>query len=164
MLIHSGAALACSLHYFANVRRLWTILLISALSLSGVAVAADALVVTPREELDGFLEAVSRGEPSARTDAVIQHMDPNQQSLRVSADGKLQRFGDGESAELAENVRQVLGVFDSPQQELLQHSIKVDGNNASVTTRMGDSSYEQTVIYELALKEGRWLVRSMRAL
>jgi hypothetical protein len=127
-------------------------------------VAADALVVTPREELDGFLEAVSRGEPSARTDAVIQHMDPDQQSLRISADGKLQRFGNGESGELAENVRQVLGVFDSPQQELLQHSIKVDGNSASVTTRMGDSSYEQTVIYELALKDGRWLVRSMRAL
>lgn len=146
------------------VRRLWTILLISALSLSGVAVAADALMVTPREELDGFLEAVSRGEPSARTDAVIKHMNPDLQGLRVSADGKLARFGDGDSAALADNVRQVLGVFDSPQQELLQHSIKVDGDHASVTTRMGDSSYEQTVIYELALKDGRWLIRSLRAL
>ena len=146
------------------MRRLWTILLISALSLSGVAVAADALVVTPREELDGFLEAVSRGEPQARTDAVIGHMDPAAVPLRLRTDGKLLRFGNGEAGELAENVRQVLGVFDSPQQELLQHSIKIEGERASVTTRMGDSSYEQTVIYELALKDGRWLIRSLRAL
>lgn len=134
------------------------------MSLSGVAVAADALVVTPREELDGFLEAVSRGQPMARTDAVIQHMDPELVPLRLSADGKLSRFGSGDNTELAESVRQVLGVFDSPRQELLQHSIKVEGERASVTTRMGDSSYEQSVIYELALKDGRWLIRSLRAL
>jgi hypothetical protein len=146
------------------VRRLWIILLITAVSLSGVAVAADALVVTPREELDGFLEAVSRDEPSDRTDAVLKHMDPGAVPLRLSADGKLSRYAEGEAGELAERVRQVLGVFDSKQQELLQHSIKIDGERASVTTRMGDTSYEQTVIYELALKEGRWLVRSMRAL
>jgi hypothetical protein len=129
-----------------------------------VAVAADALVVTPREELDGFLEAVSREEPAARTDAVIAHMDLKAQPLRLTADGNLSRYDAGESAELAENVRQVLGVFDTKQQELLQHSIKVDGDRASVTTRMGDASYEQTVIYELGLKDGRWLVRSMRTL
>lgn len=126
--------------------------------------AADALVVTPREELDGFLEAVSRDEPSARTDAVMTYLDLKAQPLRITADGNLARYDVGESAELAENLRQVLGVFDSKQQELLQHSIKVDGDRASVTTRMGDASYEQTVIYELALKDGRWLVRSLRAL
>jgi hypothetical protein len=164
LLIQSEAYLARGLHYVRSVRRLWTILLISALSLSGVAVAADALVVTPREELDGFLETVSRREPQARTDAVIGHMDPDAVPLRLNADGKLLRFGNGETGALVESVRQVLGVFDSPQQELLQHSIKIEGERASVTTRMGDSSYEQTVIYELALKDGRWWIRSLRTL
>lgn len=146
------------------MQRLWTILLVSALSLSGVAVGADALVVTPREELDGFLEAVSRPSSNERVDAVLEHMKPDVVPLRVSSDGKVERFEAGESAELAENLRQLMSVFDSAKQELLQHSIKVDGERASVTTRIGDASYEQTIIYELTLNDGSWLIRSVRAL
>lgn len=146
------------------MRRLWTILLISALSLSGVAVAADALVTTQREELDGFLDDVSRDRLDARIDGALAYMNPGAVELRIQNDGKQLRFAEGESEALTDNVRTTLGVFDSNKQELLQHSVKVDGDRATVTTRMGDNSYEQTVIYDLVRRDERWLVRSLRVL
>jgi hypothetical protein len=147
-----------------GVRRLWTILLISALSLSGVAVAADALVTTQREELDGFLDSVSRDRLDARIDGALAYMNPSAVELRIQNDGKQTRFVEGESETLAQDVRATLGVFDSTKQDLLQHSVKVDGDHATVTTRMGDNSYEQTVIYDLVRRDERWLVRSLRVL
>jgi hypothetical protein len=146
------------------VRRIWTILLITALSLSGVAVAADALVTTDREELDGFLDDVTRGQLDQRIDGALAHINPGAQPLRLQADGHVQKFEAGESSELSESVRQALGVFDSPKQKLLQHSVRVDGARATVTTRMGDSNYEQTVIYDLARQDERWLIRGVRVL
>jgi hypothetical protein len=146
------------------VKRLWTILLVSALSLSGVAVAADALVVTQREELDGFVDAVSRDDADGRVDGALSYVDSDLVPLRLSSDGKLQRFEADDRAQLTETLRQVMSVFDGKQQQLLQHAVRVDGDHARVTTRIGDASYEQTVIYELVRKNERWLIRSVRAL
>jgi hypothetical protein len=146
------------------VRRLWTILLITALSLSGVAVAADALVTSQREELDGFLDDVTRTGLEQRVDGALAHLNPGAVTVRLQADGHVRRFEAGESGELAESLRQALGVFDSGKQKLLQHSVNVDGERASVTTRMGDAGYEQTVIYDLIRRDERWLIRGMRVL
>lgn len=164
MLIRPTAGLARALHRHPSVRRLWTILLITALSLSGVAVAADALVTSQREELDGFLDDVTREGVDVRVDGALAHINPSAVSVRLQADRQVQRFEAGESSELAESVRQALGVFDSGKQKLLQHSVNVDGERATVTTRMGDTSYEQTVIYDLVRRDERWLIRSMRVL
>jgi len=164
LLFSSDRALAYGLHRPENVKRLWTILLISALSLSGVAVAADALVVTQREELDGFLDVVTRDDADGRIDGALSYVNAGLVPLRFSSDGKLQRFAGDEGTHAAESLRQLMGVFDSKRQELLQHSVRVDGDHASVTTRMGDTSYEQTMIYELVRMDERWLIRSVRAL
>jgi hypothetical protein len=156
--------LAQRLHWFRDVKRLWTTLLVSALSLSGVAVAADALVVTQREELDGFLDAVSREDADLRVDGALSYADTDLVPLRLSAEGKVQRFESDERGPLNESLRQVMGVFDGKRQRLLQHSVRVEGDHASVTTRVGDAGYEQTVIYELVRKGERWLIRGIRAL
>jgi hypothetical protein len=158
------ADLAQRLHKPLLVKRLWTILLISALSLSGVAVAADALVVTQREELDGFLDVVTRDDADGRIDGALSYMNSGLVPMRLSAESKVQRFETDDRGQLAESLRQVMGVFDSKRQELLQHSVRIDGDHASVTTRMGDTSYEQTIIYELVRMDERWLIRSVRAL
>lgn len=146
------------------VRRLWTILLIAALSLSGVAVAADALVTSPREELDGFLDDVTRTGVDVRVDGALAHINPSAVAVRLQSEGHAQRFEAGESGELAESLRQALGVFDSKKQKLLQHAVHVENGRATVTTRMGDASYEQTVIYDLIRRDERWLIRSVRVL
>jgi len=138
--------------------------LISVLSLSGVAVAADVLVVTEREQLDGFVDHVTRDRVEQRLDGALGYIDPTSVALRLQQSGQAEEFGDGDGTALADAVRTALGVFDTPEQSLLQHAVRVDGDRATVTTRMGDPEYEQTVIYDLVRKEERWLVRSIRTL
>jgi hypothetical protein len=156
--------LACALHCHSLVRPIGTTLLIVCLSLSGVAVAADALVTTEREELDGFVDDVTRDKPDARIDGALSYVNPSLTSVKFSAEGATQEYAAGDSSDLADAVRSALGVFDSTDQDLLQESVRVEGNHATVTTRMGDSGYEQTVIYDLVRKDERWLVRAVRVL
>jgi hypothetical protein len=139
-------------------------LLIVALSVSGVAVAADVLVNSEREQLDAFVDAVTTGRLDQRLDGALGFVDPSMVPCRLMVGADAHEYRDGERGELAEAVRGALGVFDSGEQELLQHAVKVDGERATVTTRMGDTAYEQTVIYDLVRHEDRWLVRRVRAL
>jgi hypothetical protein len=127
-------------------------------------VAADALVVTEREELDGFVDDVTSSKVEARLDGALSYTNASQVPCRLSSDGKVRVFSEGESAELSEAMRAALSVFDSDKQSLLQHSVRVDGDRATVTARLGDERYEQTVIYELTRDHDRWLVRSVRVL
>jgi hypothetical protein len=146
------------------VRPLGTSLLIAFLSLSGVAVAADALVTTQREELDSFVDDVTRDKADSRIDGALGYINPSVLPVKLSAAGSLQEYAGGESQDLSEAVRSALGVFDSADQDLLQESVQVDGDHATVTTRLGDASYEQTVIYNLVRRDERWLVRAVRVL
>lgn len=147
-----------------RVRRIWLPLLIFVLSVSGVAVAADAFVVTDREQLDGFVELVTRGETEARIDGALGYFSPAELPVRLQQGHDAQEYGSGDQQALADALRGALGVFDSSEQSLLQHAVRVDGDRATVTTRMGDPSYEQTVIYELVREGERWLVRRVRVL
>lgn len=146
------------------MRRLWMPLLIFILSVSGVAVAADAFVVTEREQLELFVDDVTKPHIDERLDGALGYIDADALPCRLQHDGAVQEFGAREQAELTEAVRAALSVFDRPQQQLLQHAQRVDGDRASVTTRMGDSEYEQTVIYDLVRRNKRWLVRGVRTL
>jgi hypothetical protein len=136
--------------------------LIGVLSVSGVAVAADVLVHSEREQLDGFVDAVTHSELNERLDGALGFVDPNAVPLKLVHSGEAQEFHD--RSELGDAVRGALGVFDSSQQELLQHAVTIDGERATVTTRMGDAAYEQTVIYDLVRKEDRWLIKRVRTL
>jgi len=139
-------------------------MLIFVLSLSGVAVAADALVVTEREQLEAFLDDVTRPRLDDRLDGALGYIDASALPCRLQHAGATQEFAGDEQSELADSIRAALSVFDGAEQNLLQHSERIDGERASVTTRLGDSGYEQTVIYDLMRREGRWLVRSVRTL
>jgi hypothetical protein len=139
-------------------------LLIFVLSLSGVAVAADVLVVTEREQLDGFVDQVTRERLEERLDGALGYVDPDAVTLRLQQGAEAHDFGADERGELADAVRSALRVFDSAEQHLLQHAVRVDEDRATVTTRMGDSTYEQTVIYDLVRRDERWLVRRVRTL
>jgi hypothetical protein len=146
------------------VRRFWLPFLVFILSLSGVAVAADVLVFSEREQLDGFVDKVTRDQVEQRLDGALSHVDPGLVALRLQQGAQAHDFREGEHAELSEALRAALGVFDSGEQNLLQHAVKVDGDSATVTTRIGDAAYEQTVIYDLLRKDERWLVRRVRVL
>ena len=156
--------MARRLHISRFVRRVWMPLLVLVLSVSGVAVAADAFVVTQREQVESFVEAVSRPRLDERLDGVLAYVDPNVIRCRLQHAGDTREFGADEQGETAEAIRGALSVFDGSDQRLLQHAERVDGDRARVTVRMGDSGYEQTVIYDLVRSGDRWLVRAVRTL
>jgi hypothetical protein len=139
-------------------------LLICVLSLSGVAVAADALVVTQREQLDSFLDDVTRSRAEERLDGALSYVDASAVPCRLQQSGVTREFSGDQQSELADAVRAALGVFDGDEQQLLQHAERIDGERATVTTRMGDLGYEQTVIYDLVRRNERWLIRGVRTL
>lgn len=146
------------------VRRIWILISIVLLGISGAAVAADVLVTTDREQLDGFVDAVTQSRLDDRLDGALGFVDPSAVPCRLQQGGDAHEYRDGERGELADAVRSALSVFDSAEQELLQHGVKVDGDRASVTTRMGDAAYEQTVIYDLVREDERWLIKRVRTL
>jgi len=146
------------------MRRLLIPALVAALSLAGIVVTADALVTTPSEQLDSFVDQVTAPRAEKRMDAALSYVNPSDVPCRLSADGNVAEYAEGEGGALAEALRSALNVFDSDSQESLQHAIEIRGDDATVTTRLGDSEYEQTVIYELVRNEDRWLVRAVRAL
>jgi hypothetical protein len=146
------------------VRRIWISLSIVLLGISGAAVAADALVTTEAEQLDGFVDAVTQSRLDDRLDGALGFVDPSEVPCRLQQGGEAHEYREGERGELADAVRSALGVFDSGEQELLQHAVKIDGERATVTTRMGDAAYEQTVVYDLVHEGERWLVKRVRTL
>ena len=158
------SAVARALLPLLVVKRIWMPAVLVVLSLSGVAVATDALVVTPREELEGFVDAVTREATEQRLDGALDYVDLGSTPLRLTHDGSQQEYAAEDVGELTEAIRSALSVFDTRQQSLLQEATRLDGDRATVTTRICDPSYEQTVIYELVRKEGRWLVRGVRVL
>ncbi len=129
-----------------------------------MAVAADALITTDREELDSFLDDVTREKLDARIDGALGHVNPSVAPVKVSMEGRVQQFSEGDSIELAEAVRSAMGIFDSTRQSVLQQSVKLEGERATVTTRLADTDSEQTVIYDLVRRDQRWLVRAVRFL
>ncbi|MFM2418029.1 MAG: hypothetical protein RL385_2752 [Pseudomonadota bacterium] len=147
-----------------SVRKILLPLLLAVLCLSGVAVAADAWVTTDEEELDAFLSEVSARSLDGRLDGALSHADPGAVSCKLVIDGRPRVYSTGDSAALGDALREALGVFDSSEQKLLQHATRIDGDHASVTARMGDGTYEQTVIYDLVHKQERWLLRAIRVL
>jgi hypothetical protein len=146
------------------MRRLLIPIVVATLSLAGLVVTADALVTTPNEELEAFIDDVTAPRAETRMDAALSYVNPSEVPCRFSSDGKLTEYGEGEGSALSAALRSALNVFDSEQQEALQQAVEIRDDNATVTTRLGDNEYEQTVIYELVRRDERWLVRAVRTL
>jgi hypothetical protein len=136
--------------------------LIATLCLTGLVLTADALVTTQREELDSFVEDVTTDRLDQRVDGALSHVNADESSVRISANGRITEYKD--QTALDDAMRGALSVFDSERQSILQQSVDIDDDRATVVTRIGDNEYEQTVIYELVRADKRWVVRGIRTL
>lgn len=145
-----------------SMRRYVLPALIALLCLTGLVLTADALVTTEREELDSFVEDVTTDRLDQRVDGALSHVSTQDSAVRISANGRIAEYTD--QTALDEAMRGALSVFDSERQAVLQQSVDVGESKATVVTRLGDSEYEQTVIYDLVRADKRWVVRAVRTL
>jgi len=126
-----------------SVRRIWIPLWLPSLSISGVAVAADAWVVTEREELDGFVDDVTSERVDTRLDAALSYVNTGEVACKLKRGRRDQAFGQGEKSELATTCARPSTCSTAKSRTCLQHSVHVDGEHATVTARLGDDNYEQ---------------------
>lgn len=144
------------------MRKLWFYLLVAALSVGGVAVMADALVVTDREQLEAFVDTLSGEIAAERIDAALRYTDPAQQPVELRSGRYRQSFND--PYELATEARDSLSPLLGDDVELLQDSIELEDTHASIALRLGAATGVYDVEFRLAKHGDTWLVSRVRVL
>ena len=143
--------------------RIWIPSLAALLCICGVSVAADALVTTDQERLEGFAEAVGQGDGNGRLDAALAHADTGAVPVRVQIDGDSMELGADDGEALSEWLREAFEGLEGDG-VLKQDSVQVAEGRATVTTRVTAGEGEQTVIYTLVKPDARWLISRVRVL
>ncbi|MFT5353301.1 MAG: hypothetical protein ACI9KE_000499 [Polyangiales bacterium] len=127
------------------------------LCLGCVAAVADALVVTDEERLEAFVDAVSGEVSSERIDDALSFAQTDQLPVTLRA-GSSESTYDNRDAALARRVRQSIEPFLGTDAELIQHDIRVDGDEADVHLRVRTTRGSLSASIELEKVDGRWLI------
>lgn len=127
------------------------------LCLGCVAAVADALVVTDQERLEAVVDALSGEVSSERIDDALSFAQTDQLPLTLRA-GSRERTYDDRDAELARRIRQGIEPLVGTEAELVQHDIRVDGDEADVHLRVRTVRGTISAAIELEKVDGRWLI------
>ncbi len=127
--------------------------------IGGIAAVADALVVTEREQLESFADAVTGQVSSKRIDAALRYADPSMEPIDVmSLDGRWS-FDAENAARLAAKVRTTLAPLEGTTVRVVQKSVQIENGNGRVALRLSTSEGLVNVTFSLRRHENRWLVR-----
>ena len=125
----------------------------------GSAALADALVVTDKEHLEAFAESVTGPVSSARVDAALKYVDPNETSVEVVAPTRAKLFDDTNSLELPAYAHQALAPLKGNSLQLIQRTVSIDGDDGLVAVRVRTSEGLVNATFKLTRRGKRWLVR-----
>lgn len=128
----------------------------------GGVVASRALVVTDRDRVERFAEAVSGEVTPARVDAALRYVDPDRQPVEVTAYESAQTYGAGEREALHRRVRERLQPVAGVRFRVLRRSIAMGPGTASVTMQLFSSEAAPTAEYVLRKHGDDWLVETAR--
>lgn len=127
----------------------------------GIAVVADALVVTDDELIASAVDGISAEDPFARIDAVLASADPNRLPVEVQVDGSFAVYSDGEEVDLAEHLSDALAPVEDSSARLLQRTERLDGDRATVALRFdSDPALELDLRFER--RGDGWLLQRIR--
>lgn len=128
----------------------------------GGVVASRALVVTDRDRVERFADAVSGEVTAARIDAALRYVDPDRQPVEVTAYESTQSYGAGEREALHRAVRERLQPVTGTRFRVLRRSITVGPASASVTMQLFSAEAAPTAEYVLRKHGADWLVETAR--
>lgn len=137
--------------------------LIATVGTGGVALAADALVESDEERISEVADAMTGSAPERRIDALLAWVDPTRIPVTVRANGYVDRFGE-DDGDPAESIRGALAPLSTDSLDVVQRSVSVEGERATVALRV--RSEGEIVDAQLALRrDGQtWLVSEVRRL
>ena len=133
----------------------------AALFAVGLLVAADALVESDEERLEPLAGALLEEGVDARIDAVLRWTDPETTPVAIGRS----TFGEGRQAALESALRERLSPLLEADGELVQQSVRVREDRASVALRLRDSTAElHDVSFALRRHGQGWLIERIRVL
>lgn len=129
---------------------------------AGVAAVADALVVTDRERLDAFADALSGTIDTDLIDGALAYFDVEHETVLVTTPDGDEEFVDGEGAQLASIARDALRAYRGHSIEEVQRSVELNGEEARVAVRLRTPEGMVNATFDLAKHGERWFVHRVR--
>lgn len=121
-----------------------------------------ALVVTDRDRVEGFADAVSGELTPAHLDAALRYVDPDRQPVEVTAYEETESYGAGQREALRRRVRERLAGLMGTRWRVLRRSITMGAGGASVSMQVFSSEAGATTDYVLRKHGDDWLVETAR--
>lgn len=128
----------------------------------GAIAASRALVVTDRDRVERFADAVSGEVTPARIDAALRYVDPERQTVEVTAYEATETYGPGQRDALHQRVRERLRAVSGLRFRVLRRSITMGQGSASVSMQLFSSEAAPTAEYVLRKRGPDWLVETVR--
>lgn len=139
----------------------WTV--VASMSIFGVALAADALVESDEEYVDELADALTSPRADRRVDALLAWVDPTRAPLTIRAGGRTDRIGESDE-DPGRLIRDALTAFTVESIEVVQRSVRVEGDRAQVALRVRSDGEIVDAQFAL-LRDGQsWLVDEVRIL
>lgn len=136
--------------------------LAATLLVGGIAFAADALVETDEEQVTELIDDLTQGSAVARVDAVLRWTDLSRESVSIASGRSVDRFDEQDEHALAEQLGEALAPFSSSSLEVVQRSVRVDGDRATVAVRVRADGELHDASFRLSRNGQGWLVTDVR--
>jgi hypothetical protein len=134
---------------------------IATLAIGLVAFAADALVVSDTEALEPLADDLASQNGA---DAILRWVDLSREPVTIERGRDADLFEEQEEAALADALADVLSAFASSDAEIVQQSVSVEGDRASVATRVRAEGALHDARLELTRNGQGWLLSRVRML
>lgn len=141
-------------------RQRWAVIGLAAV-VAAIA-ASRSLVVTDRDRVDRFVDAVSGEVTPARIDAALRYVDPDRQPVEITAYEATESFGPGEGEALRRRVRERLRAASGTRFRVLRKSVTMGARSASVSMQLYSSEGAPSAEYVLRKHGDDWLVETAR--
>lgn len=128
----------------------------------GAFAVSRALVVTDRDRVERFADAVSGEVTPGRIDAALRYVDVERQPVEVTAYEAAETYGPGQREALRRRVSEGLRGVMGTRFRVLRRSVTMGPGSASVSLQLYSSEGAPTTEYVLRKHGDDWLVETAR--
>jgi hypothetical protein len=125
----------------------------------GAAVVIDAVVVTDRERMDDFIEAVTGRVSESRIDNALSYADPSKVTMELVHDGRRRRYNDRNASALKTDARKALASLEGSKLHLIQESISLKGERARIALRLRTDAGLANTVFDFRRENDVWFLR-----
>jgi hypothetical protein len=133
----------------------------------GVAFTADALVQTDEERVATLVDGLQGTVTDRRLDRALRWVDLARQPVALVGPDGVEWFEDAEDGgALRERIRDAVGPYLGARAQMIQRSVRVGGDDATLAVRVSIDGELADVQVRLRRQpdDDRWLVRRIRVL